>query len=78
MPNYRAYQLKPDGHIDGVPTIITCDDDQAAIETTKFLVNGKDVELWDGTRLVMTFKTAADRASPAAIPQAAPATRHLR
>jgi hypothetical protein len=59
MPNYRAYQLKPDGHIDGVPTIITCDDDQAAIKETKALVDGKDIELWDGTRLVITIRSKA-------------------
>jgi hypothetical protein len=59
MPDYRAYKIKPDGHIDGVPTIITCDDDQAAIEKTKSLVDGKDIELWDGTRLVTMMRAKA-------------------
>jgi hypothetical protein len=55
MPDYRAYKIKND-HVDGVPTTITCDDDQQAIEAAKALADGHDVELWEGARFVIGIK----------------------
>jgi hypothetical protein len=34
-----------------------CDDDEAAKERAKLLVDGHDVELWDGARKIAEFKT---------------------
>lgn len=58
MPDYRAYKIKND-HVDGAPTIITCDDDQKAIEAAKTLSDGHDVELWEGARFVIGIKAGA-------------------
>ena len=49
---YRAYKVGDDGHL-GVPTLFECDDDDAAVATVKSMLNGKPVELWQGTRLVV-------------------------
>jgi hypothetical protein len=55
MPDYRAYKIKND-HVAGVPTIITCDSDEQAIEAAKVLADGHDIELWDGPRFVIGIK----------------------
>lgn len=36
---------------------IECDDVEAAKERAKLLVDGHDVELWDGARKIAEFKT---------------------
>ena len=56
MPEYRAYRIK-DNHIDLAATIITADTDTAAIEQTKPLVDAHDIELWQGPRFVMGFRS---------------------
>jgi hypothetical protein len=56
MPAYRAYPLK-DNHVAGPPNIIVADSDHDAIEQAKQLVDGHDVELWDGPRFVMGLKS---------------------
>ena len=57
MPQYRAYLIK-DKHIAAPPTLIEADADHAAIEQAKKLVNGYDVELWEGARLVTGLRSA--------------------
>jgi hypothetical protein len=54
MPEYRAYFLGRDGHIKNFEPIV-CDDDEKAIEAAKRLVDGCDVELWQGARLITTL-----------------------
>ncbi|MDE5453609.1 hypothetical protein GWE18_12170 [Bradyrhizobium sp. CSA112] len=57
MHAYRAYMIRRDGHI--IHRVdIECDDDEAAKERAKLLVNGHDVELWDGARKIAEFKAA--------------------
>jgi hypothetical protein len=51
MPEYRAYILDSDRHIKGCEPLI-CTDDAAAIVAAKRLVDGHDVELWQGARKV--------------------------
>jgi len=52
---YRAYLIGWDGHI--VHRVdLECDDDEAAKEHAKRLVDGHDIELWDGARKVAEFK----------------------
>jgi hypothetical protein len=60
MAEYRVYRVK-DNHISGPPSIIVADDDQHAIEQAKQLVDGYDIELWDGPRFVMGLKTTDPR-----------------
>ena len=54
MPEYRAYILDRDRHIKGCEPLISADDN-AAIASAKRLVDGHDVELWQGARKVTTL-----------------------
>lgn len=50
--------IGPDGHI--VNRIeLACDDDETAKARAKKLVDGHDVELWDGATKIAEFKSAA-------------------
>ena len=53
MPEYRAFIVGPDGHFSGFEEMV-CDDDSKAIERAERLVDGHDVELWNGARLKLT------------------------
>ena len=54
MPHYRIYVVADDGHISGPPHVIECADEQEAIgKAAAQAANGKVVELWDGTRLIV-------------------------
>jgi hypothetical protein len=56
VTDYRVYILNDKGHIQG-DTLIVSKDDAQAIEAAKKLVGVRNVELWDGERLVGRFKT---------------------
>ncbi len=58
MPEYRVYRIK-DGHTAGVPAILSCDTDQEAIEKANQLLDGLDVELWQGARVVAKIPAAS-------------------
>jgi hypothetical protein len=60
MPEYRAYQIK-NNHVAGAPIIITCDGDREAIQQAKKLMDGHDIELWDGPRFVIGIKSTDDK-----------------
>jgi hypothetical protein len=60
MPEYRAYTVDHDGHFNGIEPL-TCADDAEAIEKAKQLVDGRDVELWKGARLVIRLKHESRR-----------------
>jgi hypothetical protein len=49
---YRAYTVGQDGHFIGFEPML-CADDSEAIEKAKGFVDGHDVELWSGDRLVV-------------------------
>jgi hypothetical protein len=55
VAEYRAYILWPNGKIRKAIEIIY-DDDEAAKANAKQLVDGHDVELWQGARKRETFK----------------------
>jgi hypothetical protein len=55
MPEYRAYTVRVDGHFIGFEPIV-CADDAAAVEKAKRLVDGHDVELWSGPRLIIRLE----------------------
>jgi hypothetical protein len=57
MPDYRVYPVDKNDHVLGAPNVVTCDSDQEAIEKARPLVNGHDVELWQGARQVGRIKT---------------------
>lgn len=52
MEEYRAYRVGPDGHFIGYEPLV-CGSDSEAIEKAKRLLEGHDVELWSGVRLVI-------------------------
>lgn len=55
MQEYRAYAMGQDGHI--VSRIdIVCRDEIAAKERAKALVDGHDIELWHGDRVIAKFR----------------------
>ena len=56
MTAYRVYRIK-DKHIRDAPSIVVADNDQQATEQAKQLVDGCDVELWDGPRFVIGIKS---------------------
>jgi hypothetical protein len=48
---YRAYVVGLDGHFVGSKPII-CRDDSEAISMARRLLDGHDIELWNGPRFV--------------------------
>jgi hypothetical protein len=52
MPEYRAYMVGGDGHFTGFE-VFNSGDDTEATDKAKRLVDGHDVELWSGARLVV-------------------------
>ena len=56
MSYYRAYIIGRDGHFQSAVKLDSNDDD-AAIEAAKQLVNGYDVELWQQARLVAKLQS---------------------
>ena len=52
MPEYRACTVGLDGHFAGFEPLI-CADDTEATDKAQRLVDGHDIELWSGHRLVV-------------------------
>ena len=52
MAEYRAYVVGEDDHFVGFEPMI-CRDDAEAITKARRLVDGHDIELWSGDRLVI-------------------------
>ncbi len=57
MPNYRIYKLVNGGHIAEPPVVITQPSDDDAIQQTKQLLDGHDLELWEGGHLVISLES---------------------
>ena len=56
MPIYRIYALDSTDHIFRPPIVLECDDDQAAIEEAKQLLNGAAIEVWEQKRRVVRLE----------------------
>jgi hypothetical protein len=55
MSQYRIFTIGPNGHfISG--TAMACLNDEQAIEAAQCMLNGHDLELWQGPRFVITLK----------------------
>jgi hypothetical protein len=54
MQHYRAYIMGEDGHILR-PVELFCENDDAAKEKARLLVDGHDVELWQLDRKISVF-----------------------
>jgi hypothetical protein len=55
MEHYRAYLIGLDGHFLKVVDIFT-ENDKTASERARQLVDGHDIELWQGERRIALFK----------------------
>ncbi len=54
MDHYRVYVIGRDGRF--IKSIdLSCADDNAAIESTKQLIDGHDLELWQRDRRIARF-----------------------
>jgi hypothetical protein len=60
MSDYRFYPIKEDGHIAGPAVEQDCPNDDEALKEAKRLVNGRDIEVWQSTRLV-AYLTSNDK-----------------
>jgi hypothetical protein len=52
VPAYRLYKLKDADRIAGPSTIVECDSDAEVVAKAKVMLDGLDIEIWDGPRLV--------------------------
>jgi hypothetical protein len=52
---YRAYTLDEDGHIIGCEPVVCAGDDEA-IASAERLLDGRDLELWAGVRLIILLE----------------------
>ena len=52
MIGYRVFTFDEDTHVVGVPTIVEAENDQAAIEAAKQLLDGHALEVWQLNRRV--------------------------
>jgi hypothetical protein len=59
VPEYRAFIVGADEHFVGCEPLV-CPSDDLAIEWAKRLVDGHDVELWSGDRMVARLKHTSE------------------
>jgi hypothetical protein len=52
MPEYRIFPLTSDNHIKNAPALVVCENDSAALEQAKKMLDGHNLEVWEGTRRV--------------------------
>ncbi len=58
MPHYRIYKLSSDKYIVGVPEEVEFNSDRDVIGHAKTKLDGLDIEIWDGPRVVIRLKSA--------------------
>ncbi len=64
MATYRFYPINAGGRIRGPAVVHDLPDDAAALIHAKHLKADCDIEIWQGTRLVETFKPGQDEPVP--------------
>jgi hypothetical protein len=57
MPAYRLYDIKDANKIASPPAVVECASDVEAIEKAKTVLNGLDIEIWNGARLVTRLQS---------------------
>ena len=50
---YKIYRLDTQGKISAPPEVVTSDQEQAVVERARAMVDGCDIEVWQGERLVI-------------------------
>jgi hypothetical protein len=56
MLEYRIYTVKKDGHLAGLPAVIECQNDEAAVAEAKQRLDRLVVEVWQGARVVIRLE----------------------
>jgi hypothetical protein len=57
MPEYRFYTLLRGDKIAGPATQVECSSDEEAISQAKKFINGLDIEVWQGARLIARLQS---------------------
>jgi hypothetical protein len=52
MPEYRIYILTAGNTITGPAAKVVCQSDEEVVAEARTLLNGQDIEIWSGPRLV--------------------------
>ena len=52
MREYRIYRFSTGNYVKGVPAILVCKNDTEAVKQAEKLLDGQDIEVWEGTRRV--------------------------
>lgn len=58
MTDYRIFPVDENGCVLGPSCVIKAHEDHEAIETARPLVDGCDVEVWQGTRIVAQLRSS--------------------
>ena len=58
VPAYRMYKLRDADRIAGPSVVIECDSDAEVIAKAKAMLDGLDIEVWDGPRIVVRLPAA--------------------
>jgi hypothetical protein len=58
VPAYRLYKITDANRIAGPPTMIECDSDAEVVTKAKAMLDGLDIEIWDGQRVVARLSIA--------------------
>ena len=61
MREYRIYKLSTDNRIKDVPAVLVCKDDTEAVKHAEKLLNGADIEIWEGARCITRIKSPQAR-----------------
>jgi hypothetical protein len=56
VPQYRIYTLKNGNQIVAPPDVIECASDQEAIAEALTMLDGLDIEVWQGVRVVTRLR----------------------
>jgi hypothetical protein len=56
VANYRFYVLDKDDHVREPPHVFECPNDEATVEKAAQLLNGRVIEVWDRSRLVVRLE----------------------
>jgi hypothetical protein len=60
VPSYHIYELSRDNRIVGSPDEIVFASDHDAVRHAKGMLDGLDIEVWEGARRVVCLKSTED------------------
>jgi hypothetical protein len=57
VPDYRIHKLDAQGHVTGPALVLICNQDADVIRKVESLVDGHDVEIMEGARVVTRLRS---------------------